>query len=682
MIIKRAVSMAILGGIVSLSSSSLAAPLTNAVADFAFIKGGSGTPEGNTGDNLKNATGGYMKIAMYKLSTSNIVGACTSATFGFVTKNDTACNLLVWGVKDTGATGWDWTGGTTGDVTWNSVIANGLFTPADNYATSYTNDPNVVLLATIPVDGTGNPYDLVSEVSGSGLTDLLNADSDGMVTLVVTIDANANLYVRNPITYTPSGYLITESDPSTFTLAYGADQLFGSISGTTPQTVASGGSGTAVTAVDTNFPFASWSDGVTDNPRTDTGVSANVRVYANYVITTETLIYEAGENGTISGVATQTVNTGSGGSAVEAVPDTNYQFVVWSDGISYNPRTDVNVTNDINVTATFAPMVTDSAPIVDQGQIVGGASADAFAGDTGDIALKSGGGDGDYTRIAMLKADLSAVDAVEAAHLSFLIKDNFVGDVLVWGVKDSAANGWDWDSTTNLTWNNVLSEGMFTPMPYVSDIIGDTNLVLLGTFTFTLGSGANTPFAVANSAPLDSLINADTDDMLTFVVAVNADNLVNATLRNPLVNTALTFTDETVTYAKWAELSGLTVGVNDGLTDDVEPGGPDGMDNLFEYGVGGDPLADDSAVYLPVEFSTPGYLNLVYRRRTDAGARGLTYEVLSSTDLVTDPIDNATDFVGAGPLVPSVPGFESVTNRVPTAVEDAQFMQLKITINE
>ena len=66
----------------------------------------------------------------------------------------------------------------------------------------------------------------------------------------------------------------------TFTLTYTAGAN-GSISGTSPQTVIYGASGTAVTAVaNTNYHFVKWSDGYGINPRTDTGVTNNITVSA------------------------------------------------------------------------------------------------------------------------------------------------------------------------------------------------------------------------------------------------------------------------------------------------------------------------------------------------------------------------------------------------------------------
>src|SRR5262249_52700379 len=129
----------------------------------------------------------------------------------------------------------------------------------------------------------------------------------------------------------------------------------GSITGASPQTVNCGSSGTAVTAVpNACYHFVNWSDGSTQNPRTDTNVMADVNVTANFAINTYTLTYTAGPNGIVTGASPQTVNCGSDGTSVTAVPNACYHFVNWSDGSTANPRTDTNVQMDINVTANFA----------------------------------------------------------------------------------------------------------------------------------------------------------------------------------------------------------------------------------------------------------------------------------------------------------------------------------------
>jgi uncharacterized repeat protein (TIGR01451 family) len=141
---------------------------------------------------------------------------------------------------------------------------------------------------------------------------------------------------------------------NTYALTYTAGAN-GTISGTSPQTVNYGASGTAVTVVpDTGYHFVQWSDGSTTNPRTDTNIIGNLTVTASFAIDTHTLTYAAAANGTISGDTSQAVNYGASGTAVTASPGAGYHFVQWSDASTTNPRTDANVTADISVTASFA----------------------------------------------------------------------------------------------------------------------------------------------------------------------------------------------------------------------------------------------------------------------------------------------------------------------------------------
>src|SRR5207249_1724318 len=138
-------------------------------------------------------------------------------------------------------------------------------------------------------------------------------------------------------------------DQYTLTYTAGAN---GTLTGTSPQTVDYDGSGTAVTAVpNSHYHFVNWSDGSTANPRTDTHVTANISVTANFAIDQYTLTYTAGANGTLTGTSPQTVDYDGSGTAVTAVPNSHYHFVNWSDGSTANPRTDTHVTANISVTA-------------------------------------------------------------------------------------------------------------------------------------------------------------------------------------------------------------------------------------------------------------------------------------------------------------------------------------------
>lgn len=139
-----------------------------------------------------------------------------------------------------------------------------------------------------------------------------------------------------------------------FTLTYSAGAN-GAINGSSPQNVNCGDNGSEVLAEpDACYHFVDWSDSSTDNPRTDTNVSANISVTANFAIDTFTLTYTAGANGSIVGSSPQVINCHDNGSQVEAVPDACYHFVNWSDASTQNPRTDTNITSNLSVTANFA----------------------------------------------------------------------------------------------------------------------------------------------------------------------------------------------------------------------------------------------------------------------------------------------------------------------------------------
>ncbi|WP_169834459.1 InlB B-repeat-containing protein [Paenibacillus donghaensis] len=141
---------------------------------------------------------------------------------------------------------------------------------------------------------------------------------------------------------------------NTYKLSYAAGNN-GSLTGNAAQTVNSGASGTAVTAVaDAGYHFVKWSDDVSTATRTDANVLANVDVTASFAVNTYKLNYAAGSNGTLTGIATQTVNNGANGTAVTAVPDAGYHFVKWSDDVSTATRTDANVLANVDVTASFA----------------------------------------------------------------------------------------------------------------------------------------------------------------------------------------------------------------------------------------------------------------------------------------------------------------------------------------
>ncbi len=129
----------------------------------------------------------------------------------------------------------------------------------------------------------------------------------------------------------------------------------GSINGNETQSIFHGSSTTEVEAIPNDcHHFVQWSDGITDNPRADDNITADMEVTAIFAVDQFSVSYLSQENGQIIGSTTQTVDCSSSTTAVEAIPNDCHHFVHWSDGITDNPRTDDNITENMEITAIFA----------------------------------------------------------------------------------------------------------------------------------------------------------------------------------------------------------------------------------------------------------------------------------------------------------------------------------------
>ena len=107
-----------------------------------------------------------------------------------------------------------------------------------------------------------------------------------------------------------------------YTLTYTAG-TGGSITGTTPQTVNSGASGTAVTATPlTYFEFVNWNDSVATASRTDTNVTTNRSFTANFIATT----ISAPATPTVTPSTTGAITTYSWGAATCTGNTARYQY--------------------------------------------------------------------------------------------------------------------------------------------------------------------------------------------------------------------------------------------------------------------------------------------------------------------------------------------------------------------
>ncbi|MCG8795915.1 InlB B-repeat-containing protein [Tenacibaculum finnmarkense] len=117
----------------------------------------------------------------------------------------------------------------------------------------------------------------------------------------------------------------------------------GSITGDLTQTIEEGKTTSQVKAIaDAGYEFVKWSDNNTSETRTDIA-DADKEFTAEFVKVIEkfTIKYIAGNNGTITGNLSQTIEEGKATSEVKAIANTGYEFVKWSDGNTSQTRTDI-----------------------------------------------------------------------------------------------------------------------------------------------------------------------------------------------------------------------------------------------------------------------------------------------------------------------------------------------------
>ncbi len=260
----------------------------------------------------------------------------------------------------------------------------------------YTTTP-VSSDCTVSVNFTKKPYQLTysanenGSIVGQNTQTILHGENGSSITAVPATGYNfvnwsdestenprTDLNVTNNLTVTANFARITH------TLNYTAGEN-GSLTGTTSQTIFAGNNGSPITAVPTTgYRFTRWSDDSTENPRTETNVSTNITVTANFTRISYTLTYSSGDNGSVIGNTSQNVNSGNNGTAVEAIPASGYLFVNWSDGATNNPRTDLTVSNNISVSASFSrTLYTLTYVAGENGDIEGNASQTVAAGNNG-----------------------------------------------------------------------------------------------------------------------------------------------------------------------------------------------------------------------------------------------------------------------------------------------------------
>ncbi len=190
----------------------------------------------------------------------------------------------------------------------------------------------------------------ISGASISPLTGVVQDFTNPVLYTVTAADASTKVYTVT----------VTVAAQVTHTLTYTAGSN-GSITGTSPQTVVDGGSGTAVTAVpDSGFHFVNWSDGFSSATRTDSSVTSDLSVTANFTadsVTTHTITATTGSHGSISPSGAVSVNDGSN-KTFTITPSSGYHVSSVSiDGSSagtITTKTFTSVTANHTITVTFA----------------------------------------------------------------------------------------------------------------------------------------------------------------------------------------------------------------------------------------------------------------------------------------------------------------------------------------
>lgn len=159
-----------------------------------------------------------------------------------------------------------------------------------------------------------------------------------------------------------------------------------------------------------------------------------------------------------------------------------------------------------------------------------------------------------------------------------------------------------------------------------------------------------------------------------FTTGASFDGQVLITLRNdsPAGDNTVVYSNieivKVTDYDNWAQGYDLT-GTDAAATNDIEP---DGLDNLLEYALGGNPTNADAASVLPSFQSLESWFYHAHNERTDDTS--LTYTVQLNTNLVAGTwTTNGVERTGESGVENN---FKSVTNR--TDIGDGEFMRLRI----
>ncbi len=192
---------------------------------------------------------------------------------------------------------------------------------------------------------------------------------------------------------------------------------------------------------------------------------------------------------------------------------------------------------------------------------------------------------------------------------------------------------------------------------------------------FSLVNGEVQSSVTLLSFDISSLGALAKDQSVTFAIAMSSNRNNQNNFGNGIDDISIDLTlISTGGYAGWA----ITYDLTGGATDDDDG---DGLSNIHEFGIGGNPTNSADIGYEPmvdmVEDTGTNWMRYIHVRQTDPNS-GITYSLEETLDLGDGIWTNANATqIGIPAVLPGDPDFESVTNRLPT-VENKKFIRLKI----
>ena len=231
---------------------------------------------------------------------------------------------------------------TNGGASWTNTNNGGAF----NFPTGITTDSS----NTIYVVNASNNTILKSTDGGASWTNTTNGGAFNNPYGITTDSAN-NIYVANInndtiLKSTDGGASWTDTtNGGAFSGPFG-------VGASKWLTFSDGTSTTASTTVTGLSNGTSYDFRISAINAVGTGLPSSA-VSSTPVVASFTVTYTAGTGGTIIGTASQTINSGSDGTAVTAAPNSGYRFVSWSDASTNASRTDTNITADHTYAASF-----------------------------------------------------------------------------------------------------------------------------------------------------------------------------------------------------------------------------------------------------------------------------------------------------------------------------------------